>query len=569
MAWTTSGTCEWEIASGVLTVRPIDLVSGTLETWTAGASVPWYAYKDAITSVVFESGCIAQTCYYMFYGCTSLTSVDLSGLDTSNVTDMSYMFRDCTSLTSIDLSGLDTSRVTNMRSMFLGCTSLVSVDLSGLNTSNVTIMDSVFSSCSSLVSVDLSGLDTSSVTIMSAMFYGCTLLEKLVLGAATTLRNDTNQWVNVPTTWYKQGSETSTTLTEIIALSGTTAGAGTWTTYLNLNSASVPIPTSSVDFGDTAAGTFTPVVSTNTFTGYVSLGSSTADLTVDNTGSYSVAIPTAWAAEIPSASSGTATVYLLTYDDTATLLGTKSATFTINIPTTWTPTVTLNLLSSDGDQDYIVNSSYIIATASASDLNYATIASWALSSTDGTSSTTSSLNTNILTDAIEYTVTATLTDSRGNVVTETSSVTPSAYTYPVPDGSVELGNTATGTFDPDTGITYTGTITLGTSSVDLVIGDGIYSADLPISWCNELPDSESGTAHVSLTSYEDEVAVGIGYGNFTVTVPDSVVPTVTLVVNPSSGEYYLKDENGATLTATAAGAYGSTIVSYDMKIIEN
>ena len=389
MAWTTSGTCEWEIDSnGLLTVRPIDLVSGTLETWTAGASVPWYAYEDAITSVVFESGCIAQTCYYMFNG------------------------------------------------------------------------------CSSLVSVDLSGLDTSGVTTMGAMFYGCSLLEKLVLGAATTLRNDTNQWNGVPTTWYKYDTETSTTLTELIALSGTAAGASTWTTYINLaNSASVPVPTSSVDFGDTAAGTFTPVVSTNTFTGYAQLGTSIADLTVDNTGSYSVVIPETWAAEIPSASSGIATVYLLTYDDTATLLGTESATFTINIPTTWAPTVTLTLTSSDGDQDYIVNSSYIIASAAASDLHYAT-ETWSLSCTDGTSSSTSSLNTNVLTDAIEYTVTATLTDSRGNVVTETASVTPSAYTYPVPDGSVELGNTATGTFDPDTGITYTGTITLGTSSVD-------------------------------------------------------------------------------------------------------
>ena len=65
--------------------------------------------------------------YNMFYGCSSLTSLDLSGLRTDNVTDMSYMFYRCTSLKSIDLSGFMTDKVENMASMFKGCSALESI----------------------------------------------------------------------------------------------------------------------------------------------------------------------------------------------------------------------------------------------------------------------------------------------------------------------------------------------------------------------------------------------------------------------------------------------------------
>ena len=35
----------------------------------------------------------------MFYGCSSLQSINLSSFNTTNVEDMSYMFRGCSSLT--------------------------------------------------------------------------------------------------------------------------------------------------------------------------------------------------------------------------------------------------------------------------------------------------------------------------------------------------------------------------------------------------------------------------------------------------------------------------------------
>ena len=93
----------------------------------------------------------------MFYGCSSLASLDLSPLDASSVTDVRGMFYGCSSLASLDLSPLDTSRATNMSFMFSGCSGLVSLDLSSFDTSSVTDMSGMLSDCSSLRSVALGG----------------------------------------------------------------------------------------------------------------------------------------------------------------------------------------------------------------------------------------------------------------------------------------------------------------------------------------------------------------------------------------------------------------------------
>ena len=66
----------------------------------------------------------------MFFGCEGLTSLDLSKLDTSFVTNMSSMFYDCKGLISLDLSNFNTSNVTNMGSMFYNCSNLAVIKAS-------------------------------------------------------------------------------------------------------------------------------------------------------------------------------------------------------------------------------------------------------------------------------------------------------------------------------------------------------------------------------------------------------------------------------------------------------
>ena len=114
----------------------------------------------------------------MFDQCSSITSMDFSHLNTSNVTDMACMFN-CYALTTLNVSGWNTSNVTDMSFMFKSCGKLTTLDLSGWNTSKVIRMDYMFSNCRSLTSLDLSGWNTSNVTNMYDMFKGCTSLKTI------------------------------------------------------------------------------------------------------------------------------------------------------------------------------------------------------------------------------------------------------------------------------------------------------------------------------------------------------------------------------------------------------
>ncbi|EBF5282117.1 BspA family leucine-rich repeat surface protein [Listeria monocytogenes] len=118
---------------------------------------------------------------YMFSLCRNLSELDLSGLDTSAVTNMYAMFQNCTSLEELDLSNFDTSSATNMYAMFSGCRSLEKLDVSNFDTSSVAHMQFMFEKCSILEELDLSNFDTSSVTNMSYMFQLCPALKSLYL----------------------------------------------------------------------------------------------------------------------------------------------------------------------------------------------------------------------------------------------------------------------------------------------------------------------------------------------------------------------------------------------------
>ena len=112
---------------------------------------------------------------YMFYGCSALTSLDVTHFNTAKVTNMSYMFSSCVALTSLDVTKFNTANVTNMSGMFYSCKTLTSLDVSKFNTVNVTNMLQMFSGCSKLTSLDVSKFNTVNVTNMKNMFSMCKL----------------------------------------------------------------------------------------------------------------------------------------------------------------------------------------------------------------------------------------------------------------------------------------------------------------------------------------------------------------------------------------------------------
>ena len=118
---------------------------------------------------------------HMFYGCSALTSLDLTNFNTANVEFMDHMFYGCSALKSLDLTNFNTAKVTYMNNMFEGCSALKSLDLTNFNTANVTNMSNMFKGCSALTSLGLTNFNTAKVTEMGNMFNGCSALKSLDL----------------------------------------------------------------------------------------------------------------------------------------------------------------------------------------------------------------------------------------------------------------------------------------------------------------------------------------------------------------------------------------------------
>ena len=157
-----------------------------------GSVMLWYTDKDNNSlyeiSIGSENGSVEANTNGsgMFAYLDNVSTLDLSGLDTSNMTSMSKMFYNSKSLTNIDVSGFDTSKVVNMNRMFEGCSSVESLDLSSFNTSKVINFIATFGGCESLTELDLSNFDTSSTTKMTYMFGSCTSLVNLNISSFDT-----------------------------------------------------------------------------------------------------------------------------------------------------------------------------------------------------------------------------------------------------------------------------------------------------------------------------------------------------------------------------------------------
>lgn len=159
---------------------------------------PWRDVAERITNVsVADAGVAPKSLYAWFFGCSSLTGVDLHGLDASGTTTMAFMFSRASAVESLDLSMLDTSSCTDFSDVLQDCTSLKEIDMTGWDTSKGTTFAQMLFNCKSLGHVDLSPLDTSSAVSFRQMLYGCSSLAEVDLsgfktGKATTFASMLN-----------------------------------------------------------------------------------------------------------------------------------------------------------------------------------------------------------------------------------------------------------------------------------------------------------------------------------------------------------------------------------------
>ena len=120
----------------------------------------------------------------------SIDPIDFSRFNTSKVKNMEGMFLN-SFLPSLDIKNFDTSNVKNMAGMFGGLKNVRNLDLSDWNVKKVNNIQAIFTRSINLQSLNLSGWQMDSVTSMYSMFSGLVNLTSLNLTGFTT-KNVTN-----------------------------------------------------------------------------------------------------------------------------------------------------------------------------------------------------------------------------------------------------------------------------------------------------------------------------------------------------------------------------------------
>lgn len=98
---------------------------------------------------------------------------------------------------------------------------------------------------------------------------------------------------------------------------------------------------------------------------------------------------------------------------------------------------------------------------------------------------------------------------------------------------------------------------------------------IPTSWMNAMPNATSGTASVTVTTYSGSTKIGSAVTkNFTLTVPSSVVPSITSVaiseaVSGISDQFqgYVQNKSKLSVSVASSGVYSSTIKTYKTTIL--
>lgn len=78
--------------------------------------------EKEVERIVFGNCKLTGSAERLFCGLKKVKEIDLSGLDTKNVTYMEYMFCGCSGLRSLDVSGFEINSGTGTGGMFGGCT---------------------------------------------------------------------------------------------------------------------------------------------------------------------------------------------------------------------------------------------------------------------------------------------------------------------------------------------------------------------------------------------------------------------------------------------------------------
>lgn len=138
---------------------------------------------------------VSYSFYRMFYNCESLETIDLSGINTKNLSNTSAikeMFRGCKSLKTLNISHfIINSRISDVIDLFNGCESLVTLSLPDFTpATSITNTSRMFNDCKSLKTINnLDTLPWTKITDYRYMFYNSGLTKITLPIPATTPTN--------------------------------------------------------------------------------------------------------------------------------------------------------------------------------------------------------------------------------------------------------------------------------------------------------------------------------------------------------------------------------------------
>lgn len=312
----TCGTCTWTISdTGVLTIG-----AGTLKKPFSimGTQWPWLKYNSSITSAIISSGVIVGigdvivgngevTLRSFLDSCNNLTSVSFpSNFDTSNVVNFSDMFWGCKSLTHLDLSMFDTrlAKSDGMSAFFGGTSILTSIKLG--NNFYVPTKGTGFVSGKNLTNGIIVNSDEAFVNLTNAERAGIwNRTNQIFFYNVTTTRqsngqdNDDGNDVKVTATWSTTATTTTRTLTVYKKLASVSTYPSTPTITQTLSGNSGTTDVTITDIGDNAYDFRVEFYDgTNTYIAFPSVQSNIRLVTIDSTGNVCLYLDT-------TASSGT------------------------------------------------------------------------------------------------------------------------------------------------------------------------------------------------------------------------------------------------------------------------
>jgi hypothetical protein len=147
---------------------------------------------------------------------------------------------------------------------------------------------------------------------------------------------------------------------------------------------------------------------------------------------------------------------------------------------------------------------------------------------------------------------------------------PVASRVDVSDTSVDMGTIVTFTITRSSS-SLTHKLTYSFEGESGSIGSDIETFKMwrvPLSLASRIPDKTSGTCVITCITYDGETELGRTTTNMTIRVPSSTRPTVDISVSEAVQEVadtfgvYVKGLSRLAITATGAGAYGSTVTSH-------